>query len=109
MPATYETLDVLPGEGETETITRTRLRHECDVCGEPAHFKHTFLLDGARNNPASKAYRKDDCSWCEDESRFACKEHRHDKTAPEGHEWCATFAAVERFSHLFLYWSKPIK
>lgn len=98
------TLDVLPGEGEVKTITKRCLRHECDVCGEPAHFKHTFLLDGSRRNPASAAYGKDDCSWCEDECRYVCKEHQNDRTPPPGTGWCSTFPASERFKHMFLYW-----
>lgn len=98
------TMEKLPGEGTTETVVKTRLRHECDVCGEPAHYKHTFLLEGARRNPASSAYGRDDCSWCEDESRFVCAEHKNDITAPDGCSWCGTFSAVERFAHMFLYW-----
>ena len=98
------TLEELPGEGTTETVVKTRMRHECDVCGEPAHYKHTYLLEGARRNPASSAYGRDDCSWCEDESRFVCAEHKNDRTAPNGYSWCSTFQASARFAHMFLYW-----
>ena len=104
-----ETLEILPGEGETQTVVRTRIRHECYVCGEPAHYKHTYLLDGARRNPASSAYGKDDCSWCEDESRFVCTEHKNERSAPEGYSWCSTFSATERFAHMFLYWRENDK
>ena len=104
-----ETLETLPGEGETQTVVRTRIRHECDVCGESAHYKHTYLLDGARRNPASSAYGKDDCSWCEDESRFVCVEHKNDRSAPDGYSWCSTFPATERFAHMFLYWQENKK
>lgn len=99
-----ETLEALPGQGEEKTVTSRRLRRECDVCGEPAHYKHAFLLAGGRSNPNSKAYGQDDCSWCEDDCRFVCKEHKNDRSPPEGTRWCATFPASERFAHMFLYW-----
>lgn len=101
-----ETLEVLPGEGEVKTTSYVRTRQECAECGEQAHFKHTYLFDNARSNPASSAYRHDDCTWCSDAETFACKEHeskvRHD--APRGMGWCSTFPASERFAHMFLYW-----
>ena len=101
------TMDILPGEGEIRTTTEKQLRYECDVCGEPAHFKHTFLLENARIDPLSSAYRKDDCSWCEDACRYVCKEHQNDREPPSiDLFWCSTFPATERFKHLFLYWKK---
>lgn len=107
-----ETLDTLPGEGDVEVVTlrREKRRRECEVCGEPAHFKHTYLLDNARRNPASSAYQHDDCSWCEDERRFVCREHKVSGKypAPDGHGACSTFPATAMFAHLFLYVeSKP--
>lgn len=101
-----ETLDTLPGEGDTKTVVKKRLRQECEVCGEPAHFKHTFLFDNARRNPASSAYGKDDCTWCEDASKFVCVEHKNQRDPLVGYGWCSTFSATERFAHLFLYWSE---
>lgn len=97
-----ETLDTIPGEGEEQVIRRVRCRHECHECGEPAHFKQTYLLEGTRRNPASSAYGRDDCSWCEDEAVYICKEHK----APDlpGYVMCGTFPATERFAHMFLYW-----
>ena len=102
------TLDGLPGENKIQIITRKRMRKECDVCGEPAHYKHTFLYSGARTNPASSAFRRDDVSWCEDAALFACKEHNEEvrRTPPDGTAWCATYSANERFAHLFLYWTE---
>ena len=97
-----ETLDVLPGEGEEQVIRRVRYRHECHECGEPAHFKQTYLLNGSRLNSASSAFGRDDCSWCEDESVFHCKEHKAPQL--EGYEKCSTFADVDTFAHMFLYW-----
>ena len=99
-----ETLQILPREGATETVVKTLTRHECEVCGKPAHYKHTFLLDGARRNPASSAYGKDDCTWCEDASRFVCAAHKSERQAPEGYSWCSTFPASKRFANMFLYW-----
>lgn len=100
------TLDVLPGEGEVQTMRRTRVRQTCDVCGEPAHYKHTFLMHNARRNPDSAAYGRDDCSWCEDDCRFVCREHQNDRDAPQGMSWCSTFPASEGFAHMFLYWEE---
>lgn len=110
MEGMRETLEQLPGEGDTEIIIKTRLRRECDVCGDAAHYKHTFLLEGARNNSASSAYGQDDCSWCEDEARYVYKKHKKDRAAPSGYSWCSTFPANAQFSHLFLYWeeAKPV-
>jgi hypothetical protein len=96
----------LKGEDDVQIITRRRVRYECHICGEPAHFKHTFLLEGARRNPASSAYGKDDCSWCEDDSLFVCKDHEKERTPPDGYSWCSTFTASDRFAHLFLYWKE---
>lgn len=102
-----DTLETLPGEGEVRTITKTRMRRECCECGEPAHYKHTFLLVGARSNPASKAYRKDDCSWCEDKCCFSCQEHESQtRRNMDGYEWCSTFPASAQFAHMFLYWEE---
>ena len=101
-----ETLDLLPGEGDTEVVTRVRTRRGCDNCGDPAHFKHTFLLPNARSNPASKAYRHDDCSWCEDAAAFTCKKCSRQDVEPDGYGWCSTFPASDRFKHMFLYWEE---
>lgn len=99
------TLELLPGEGETKTVTKTRTRKACEFCGKPAHFKHTFLLGNYRHNPASSAYGRDDCSWCEDQCRFVCIAHQKENTPPPGYESCSTFPATERFAHLFLEWT----
>ena len=103
-----KTLDVLPGEGEEQTVKRRRVRETCYECGEPAHYKVTFLLDGARGNPASNAYGKDDCSWCKDDCRFACRVHKDEvrRHPPDGYCECSTFPATERFAHMFLRWEK---
>jgi len=98
--------ELLKGEGETVVVTKTRMRHECHICGEPAHFKHSFLLEGARRNPASSAYGKDDCSWCSDDELFVCKKHEKERTPPDGYSWCSTFTASDRFAHMFLYWQE---
>ena len=101
-----DTLDTLPNEGKRTTVTKTTVmcRHECEICGEAAHYKHTYLLEGnPRRNPASRAYGRDDCSWCEDTCKYVCKEHLKDRTPPDGYEFCSTFPASSRFAHLFLY------
>lgn len=102
----YEnTLDDLPSEGKRRIIIQKRLRQECEICGELAHYKLTFLLLNARTNPASKAYRHDDCSWCEDAHRFVCREHERERKM-EGYGWCSSFPATARFEHMFLYWKE---
>lgn len=97
-----QTLDVLPGEGEKKTKTEIRVRVECDECGEPAHYKHTYLLPHCRSNPASTAYGRDDCSRCEDTARFTCKKCH--KPSVDGYGWCSTFPASARYAHMFLEW-----
>lgn len=100
-----DTLDILPGEGETKTITKTRYRVECEECGDPAHFKHSYLLAGdCRANPASSAYGRDDCTWCSDHEAFTCKTCK--MPTVDGYSWCSTFPATARFAHMFLHWSE---
>lgn len=103
-----ETLDILPGEGETKTVTSKRVRRECAECGEPAHYQQTYLLHGARTNPASKAYGMDDCSWCSDLDHYFCREHKDHgrRNPPRGYEPCSVFYANEQFAHRFLRWEE---
>lgn len=103
-----ETMETLPGENETQTITRVRKRRVCEFCGEPAHFKQTFLLPNARNNPASKAYGRNDCSWCSDAHQFSCRGGPCTRKARvlDGYGECSIFPAIERFAHMFLYWEE---
>ncbi len=86
----------------TEEVCKEQV---CDECGEPAAYLHTYLLDGSRNNPRSRAYGRDDCSWCSDEDRYACDEHKESvrQNPPEGMRWCSTFPR-KKLEHLFLYW-----
>lgn len=93
-------------EGDKRTITQICRRRECEICGEPAEYRITLLLPMARNNPQSKAYGRDDCSWCADDEVFVCEEHKtqYRKLAKErGMGWCATFPA-SKFLHMFLFW-----
>jgi len=93
----------LPGEGDTQT--QIRRRHGCQVCGEPATKRVSYLLEDCRSNPASKAYRHDDCSWCSDAEAFSCDEHQREveRDAPLGMSWGSTFG-LPRFAHMMLYW-----
>ncbi len=99
----------LEGEGETNTVVKTRTRRECDGCGEPATHKHTYLdggPSGARRNPTSSAYGRDDCTWCSDYDQYLCDEcdrRDYEDDVPDGYHWCSTFK-VDRMPHLFLYW-----
>lgn len=101
------TLDVLPGEGEIKTETRERKRVECDECGEPAHFRHNYLLLNPRSNPASSGYGRDDISWCSDASRYTCEECNLPFLV--GYEWAATFSACKEYAHMFLKWTRKEK
>lgn len=97
----------LSDEGETRTITEKRVRRACQECGGRAMFKLCYLLEGGRGNPASSAYRRDDCSWCSDLDLYLCAEcssngTRHPHQA--GYAAAATFPAKERFAHMFLTW-----
>ena len=97
-------------EGDLILIQKVCKRKECEFCGKPATLKHTFLLNGSRNNPASKAYGKDDCSWCEDDCVFICEvcnktENRYKIAKEKDMGWCSTFD-YQRLSHLFLYWQE---
>ena len=94
-------VELLEGEGDTLTTVSVRRRITCDECGEPAYFKHTYLVPRARTNPISSAYGHDDCTWCADEKRFTCKTCRRPEV--EGFEWCSTFKC-ERFPSMFLEW-----
>jgi len=98
-----ETLDILPGQGAERIITQVRERKCCDVCGEFAHFRHSFLFHNYRSNPTSSAYRRDDCSWCSDVDVFTCRDCR-----PETPEGCdsggSRFPATSQFVHMFLEW-----
>ena len=96
-------LETLPGEGEIETITRKRIRVCCDECGEIAVYRHTYLLLGYRRNPASKAYGRDDCSWCCDKEVFTCATCKP-KTPDDCDSGNTTFPASARFAHMFLEW-----
>jgi hypothetical protein len=95
--------------GEERIKKEICVERECYECGEPAQWKHTYLLEGSRRNPASRAYGRDDCSWSEDDCKFACDEHKElvRKDYPNGMSWCSTFDR-KVFEHLFLYW-KEIK
>ena len=96
--------------GEVIEITKTCVERGCDECGESARYKHTYLLKGTRSNPASSAYGKDDCSWCEDECSYSCEEHKElvRRNIPDGYVWCSTFSR-DRFEHMFLYWEETSK
>lgn len=97
----------LPGEGDRKIVERTRVRVECEQCGEGAVKKHTYLLPNARRNPASSAYGRDDCSWCSDHETFTCGSCA--KPRPDGFEWCSTFSLSPentRFAHMFLRWDE---
>ncbi len=91
---------------EYQVTVKRKVEHECEECGEPATRRVTYLLEGARSNPASRAYGKDNISWCSDAEAFACE--KHEKTlrdsAPQGYSWCSTFERCEKLEHMFWTW-----
>ena len=95
-------------EGETKTINYICAKRECELCEKPAEYKISYLLENARSNPASSGYRGDDISWCSDEVKYACAEHK-DKVAhqeePQGMTWASTFTG-EKYPHMLLYWKE---
>lgn len=92
--------DTIKGEGAFETVTRIRVRKHCELCDRFAEYKHTYLLEGTRTNPASSAYGKDDCRWCEDLASFTCGQCR--PSVPDGYTSGARFGYSDRVAHLFL-------
>lgn len=101
---TEEKSKKLKGEGDVQRVIRTRKRKLCEYCEKQAEYKHSFLLEGMRNNPASSAYCKDDCSWCEDAAIFTCFTCKPE--TPGGHVEASRFECGERFSHMFLWWEE---
>lgn len=101
--AQQQTLDKLPREGVGRTTIEHLERKLCELCGEPAHFRHSYLLENYRTNRASKAYGRDDASWSSDVDVFTCRDCK-----PETPDGCdpgrSTFPATEKFAHMFLYW-----
>ena len=94
--------------GEIITIKYIVKERECEECEKPAQHKHTYLLIGSRANPRSSTYGKDDCSWCEDDYRYACEEHKEKirRDCPSGTTWCSTFTRNRGFEHMFIYKEK---
>jgi hypothetical protein len=95
--------ELLKGEQERKVIVRVRSRVECENCGEPAIYRYTFLLTNYRNNPKSKAYGRDDCSWSSDTDVFTCAECK--PQVPEDH--CPApgkHTLGEGNHHMFLEW-----
>ena len=98
-----QTMDVLPGQDSMRTTIEHKERRRCEMCGEHAHFKRSYLLEGYRTNRASKAFGKDDASWCSDVDVFVCRDCKPE--TPEGYDpGYSEFAATERFAQMFLYW-----
>lgn len=96
----------LPGEGKVVFVKKTRKRFACEECGEPATKKHTFLLQGTRSNPASSAYGRNDCTFCEDTRRFVCEKHNSMWPKLDGYEWCGTYSVGKTYASTFMYWDE---
>lgn len=101
----------LEGEGETKTILKTRVRRACDLCNKPATYRISFMLKNFRSNPASSGYHRDDCTWCSDEDRYSCDEHKkkveqtYTFKLDAGYQWGGTWS-LARSPHMGLYWKE---
>ena len=79
--------------------------HECQVCGVPAYWRITYLVEGnCRANPTSSAYGRNDCSWCSDAEAYACRKHEREvrQDAPRDMSWCATFP-LKKYRNMGFY------
>ncbi len=97
-----KTLEHLPNEDKICVVVQKQQRQECELCGKGAHYKHTWLLTGTRSNFASRAYGRDDCSWCEDACTYACPDCTNKMRPPDGYVSNSVFPASGRFAHMFL-------
>lgn len=92
--------------GEKRTFTEIASWHECEVCRLPAAYRLTFILRGGRQNPASTAYNRDDCGWCSDLDKYACRKHQMQLWVWHGaYESCASFQ-LKHFRHMGFYWRR---
>lgn len=102
--STESQLIVLEGEGEIQTTIRIKVRRRCETCNGVAIFKHTYLLEGYRSNPASSGYHRDDCSYCEDAATFSCQTCKPE--IPAGYCTASRYTCGKPFAHLFLEWEE---
>lgn len=104
-----ESIGTLPGEGEIKVVIKTRMRRECESCGELATKKHEFCYINGRRNPASSMYGRDDCTFCSDHDAYACEDCSREVErdgCPDGMNWAGTRTATPRNAFAFLYWSE---
>ena len=104
--------------GVTRTIKQSLNRKRCEFddydfgkesinCEKPATHRLTYLRSGARGDPQSTAFHRDDCSRCSDQDVFVCDEHKKYKYKIEkklGLVWCTSFNYGERYKHMFEWW-----
>ena len=96
---------LLNGEGDVKTVTSTRRRRECEVCGEPATKRIEYLMENYRRNPTSSAYGRDDCTYCSDATQYSCDEHCREVERPAcGYTWAGTRTLSANNHQYFLYW-----
>lgn len=94
---------------DVQIIHKRLADRACDYCSAPATYRNTYLNDGergARHNPASSAFGRDDCTWCSDFDDYLCaKCHERDETdnVPDGFGWCSTFEK-SKFPKMFKVW-----
>lgn len=93
-----------PNEGKVTVKVMKTVRRECEFCGNAACYRHGFLLERFRSNPASSAYGRDDCTWCEDDKTYTCANIDCVQQAkpPDGYVGGTRFSAVEQYGHMFL-------
>ena len=92
--------------GDIRTKKEIARWRECEGCGRPAKYRFTFLLELYRGNPASKAYQKDDCSWCSDLDIYSCERCKHTLSqSPGGYSAGCGIFPLGKFKHMGFYWA----
>lgn len=94
--------------GQTKLIRKTVVRIQCDRCEEVATNQIWFCYENGRNNPASSMYRRDDCTYCSDETWSLCDKCHHDNGSlrPNGMYPSAYVQYVEKNPNRFLKWKE---
>ena len=102
-----ERTETLKGEGDTKVTISTRVRRECDNCGEPATKKISYCYVNGRRDPRSSMYGQDDCTWCSDHGAYACDDCEKEVKrvcCPDEMKWGGTWTLSENNAHMFLEW-----
>lgn len=94
--------------GQTKLIRKTVVRIQCDRCEEVATNQIWFCYENGRSNPMSSMYRRDDCSYCSDETWNLCDKCHNDNGSlrPHGMYPSAYVQYAEKNPNRFLEWKE---